>query len=187
MERHFGEEGRKRPASRLQGDGTGDSCGWGGNVPHCVKLQNCNTNNLKYPRFVTKPSKGSVSRGCLLVSFVWGETHQTLWQVVFWWCASEAFLSSSTITLLISCGETNWKMTEVENDCSYIVTLYKLLKHCNYAPEPSMKCLPRETASEMRNTYMSMDEIQWVFMGEFNYYILQLRSQRAPSAFDKAS
>ncbi len=34
---------------------------------------------------------------------------------------------------------------------------------------------------------MSMGEIQWVFMGVFNYYILQLRSQRAPSAFDKAS
>lgn len=41
--------------------------------------------------------------------------------------------------------------------------------------------------SEMRNTYMSTDEIQWVFMGVFNYYILQLQSQRAPSAFDKAS
>lgn len=50
-----------------------------------------------------------------------------------------------------------------------------------------MKCLPRETASEMRNTYMSMDKIQWVFMGVFNYYILQRWSQRAPSAFDKAS
>lgn len=48
-----------------------------------------------------------------------------------------------------------------------------------------MKCLPRETASELCYTYMSMHEIQWLFMGVFNYYILQLRSQRA--SFDKAS
>lgn len=68
----------------------------------------------------------------------------------------------------------------------YIVTVYKLVKHCNYAPESGMKCLPRETASEMRTTYMSMHDTQWVFMPVFNYYILQLRSQRAPSAFDKA-
>lgn len=33
MERHFGEKGRKRPACRLQRGGTGDSCGWRGNVP----------------------------------------------------------------------------------------------------------------------------------------------------------
>lgn len=50
-----------------------------------------------------------------------------------------------------------------------------------------MKCLPRETASKMRNTYVSIDEIQWLFMAVFNYYILQLRSQHAPSAFDKTS
>lgn len=36
-------------------------------------------------------------------------------------------------------------------------------------------------------TYMSMHEIQWVFMAVLNYCILQLRSQHAPSAFDKAS
>lgn len=42
-------------------------------------------------------------------------------------------------------------------------------------------------ALRMRTTYMSLDEIQWVFMGVFNYYILQLRSQCAPFAFDKAS
>lgn len=46
---------------------------------------------------------------------------------------------------------------------------------------------PGKTASEMRNTYVSMHEIQWLFMDVFNYYILQLRSERAPSAFDKAS
>lgn len=39
----------------------------------------------------------------------------------------------------------------------------------------------------MRNTYVSMHEIQWLFMDVFNYYIPQLRSERAPSAFDKAS
>lgn len=61
------------------------------------------------------------------------------------------------------------------------------MKHCNYAPKPSMKCLPREMASELCNTYMSIDEIQWLFMGVFNYYILQLWSQHAPSAYDKAS
>lgn len=44
---------------------------------------------------------------------------------------------------------------------------------------------PGKTASEMRNTYVSMHEIQWLFMDVFNYYILQLRSERAPS--DKAS
>lgn len=50
-----------------------------------------------------------------------------------------------------------------------------------------MKCLPRETASEVRPTYMSMHEIQWVFMAVLNYCIRQLQSQHAPCAFDEAS
>lgn len=45
--------------------------------------------------------------------FCLGQTHQTLGQIVFWWCASKACLSSSTISHLISCRETNWKVTEV--------------------------------------------------------------------------
>lgn len=48
-----------------------------------------------------------------------------------------------------------------------------------------MKCLRREAASEMRNTYVSIDEIQWLFMGVFNYYILQLRSNMLPLPLTK--
>ena len=121
---------------------------------------------------------------CCFCSFV-GKTHQTLWQTVIGWCANEASLSSSTIALLLKRNERwmKWKKRTV----STILTAYKLVKHCDYAVEPGMWCLPRETAAEMCNMYVSQDEIQWVLLGLFKYYILQLRSQRAPSAFHKVS
>lgn len=62
-----------------------------------------------------------------------------------------------------------------------VVMLYKLVKHCNYAPVPGVKCLPLETATEICTTHTSLPEIQCVFTAVFNHYILQLHSQHAPS------